>query len=171
MPRDDEIRDAIARFQKGTRISTSGPVVPGTKKRKRKPKSALPTENQEQRAVVKVLREHKIPFIHVPNEGNRNKVNGWNLKMLGLSAGFPDLIVFQTPPKFPNSKGLGIEMKRAKKSASRVSPEQKQWLKTLEQHGYICMVAYGAAEAIAKLQELEYIAAAPAGLRDNPETA
>ena len=164
MPREDEIRDALKRFQKASRVSTSAPVVPATKKRKRKPKSALPTENQEQRAVVKVLREHKIPFIHVPNEGNRNKVNGWNLKMLGLSAGFPDLILFQSPPKFPNSKGLVIEMKRAKKSISRVSPEQKQWLKTLEANGYICMVAYGAAEAIAKLEELGYIAAAPAAV-------
>ena len=163
MPREDEIRDALKRFQKASRVSTSAPVVPATKKRKRKPKSALPTENQEQRAVVKVLREHSIPFIHVPNEGNRNKVNGWNLKMLGLSAGFPDLILFQTPPKFPNCKGLVIEMKRAKKSASRVSPQQQEWWSLLEQHGYICMVAYGAAEAIAKLQELEYIAAAPAG--------
>ena len=97
MPRDDEIRDAIARFQKGTRISTSGPVVPGTKKRKRKPKSALPTENQEQRAVVKVLRDHKIPFIHVPNEGRRNRVNGWNLKLLGLSPGFQNLLSGSTP--------------------------------------------------------------------------
>ena len=87
--------------------------------------------------------------------------------MLGLSAGFPDLILFQTPPKFPNCKGLVIEMKRAKKSASRVSPEQKQWLETLELNGYICMIAYGAAEAIAKLQELEYIAAAPAGHSDD----
>ena len=164
MPREDEIRDAIKRFQKASRVSTSAPVVPVTKKRKRKPKSALPTENQEQRAVVKVLREHKIPFIHVPNEGNRNKVNGWNLKMLGMSAGFPDLILFSSPPKFPNSKGLVIEMKRAKKSISRVSPEQKQWLKTLETNGYICMVAYGAAEAIAKLEELGYIAAAPAAV-------
>tara|TARA_R100001594_G_scaffold74595_3_gene109316 strand:- start:1027 stop:1512 length:486 start_codon:yes stop_codon:yes gene_type:complete len=156
MARDDEIKAAIERFQKASRVSTSAPVAPAVKK-KRKPKSALPTENQEQRAVVKVLREHKIPFIHVPNEGRRNKVNGWNLKMLGLSPGFPDLICFQSPPKFPNSKGLAIEMKRAKKSSSRVSPEQKEWLKTLEQHGFICMVAFGAAEAIAKLEELGYI--------------
>lgn len=157
MGRDAEIKDAIARFQKETRVSTSGPIAPATSKRKRKPKNALPTENQEQRAVVKVLRDHKIPFIHVPNEGRRNRVTGWNLKLLGLSPGFPDLICFQSPPKFPNSKGLVIEMKRAKKSASRVSPEQKKWLSTLEQNGYICMVAYGAAEAIAKLEELGYL--------------
>tara|TARA_R110000824_G_scaffold100352_2_gene238655 strand:- start:2290 stop:2772 length:483 start_codon:yes stop_codon:yes gene_type:complete len=155
--RDEEIRNALERYQRASRVSTSGPVAPATTKRKRKPKNALPTENQEQRAVVKVLRDHQIPFIHVPNEGKRNRVSGWNLKMLGLSAGFPDLICFQSPPKFPNSKGLVIEMKRAKKSASRVSPEQKKWLKTLEQHGYICMVAWGAAEAIAKLEELGYL--------------
>jgi len=166
MGRDDSIKDAIARFHKANRISTSGPIAPAVKKKKRKPKSALPTENQEQRAVVKVLRDYQIPFIHVPNEGARNKRTGWNLKMLGMSAGFPDLAVFQSPPKFPNSKGLIIEMKRAKKSLSRVSPEQKKWLKTLEGCGWICCVCYGAAEALTKLEELGYIAAAPTELRE-----
>ena len=161
MAREDSIKDAIARFHNANRVSTSADVSRPIKKKKRKPKNALPTENQEQRAVVKVLRDHQIPFIHVPNEGARNKRTGWNLKMLGMSAGFHDLAIFQSPPKFPNSKGLIIEMTPAKKSLSRVSPEQKQWLEKLEDCGFICCVCYGAAEALTKLEELGYIAATP----------
>jgi hypothetical protein len=37
----------------------------------------------------------------------------------------------------------------------RVSPEQVRWLQWLRERGWCAFVAYGAEEAIAKLDELE----------------
>ncbi|HUH57432.1 MAG TPA: VRR-NUC domain-containing protein, partial [Pseudomonadales bacterium] len=72
---------------------------------------------------------------------------------LGVRPGLPDLMIYISPD---NSKDglsyiLHIEMKRAKKSLSKVSPEQQQWHDSINAIGspqlqaYIC---YGADEAI-----------------------
>ena len=65
------------------------------------------------------------------------------LKAMGTSAGFPDMLVFLP------SKIVFVEMKRAKKSLSRVSDEQEDWVDTINCYGYAnAKVCYGSGEAI-----------------------
>lgn len=88
----------------------------------------------------------------IPNGGSRNVIEARNLKRQGVRAGVPDLML--AVPK--NGKaGLFIEMKRADKSVSRVSPAQKIWHERLSRMGYEVKIAYGCKEAVDII--LEYL--------------
>jgi len=56
----------------------------------------------------------------------------------GLKAGVPDVCL---PVPRNGYHGLFIELKRVK--GGRLSPEQAEWLRGLEEHGYKCVVAAG----------------------------
>ncbi|MBR8461491.1 VRR-NUC domain-containing protein [Campylobacter sp. faydin G-24] len=100
-------------------------------------------EDSEQMSVIRWLKIQKIPHTHVANERKASIAYKKKLKALGVSAGFPDLIVF-----LPNVV-LFIELKRAKKSLSRVSANQKNWIDVLNMYEYAkAKVCYGADEAI-----------------------
>ena len=114
-------------------------------------KTTCPKESKEQEALIKWADSFPVQGGHlgdyllaIPNGGSRNIIEARNLKLQGVRAGVPDLML--CVPK--NSKaGLFIEMKRAIKSASRVSSEQKVWQERLETMGYEVHIAYGCAQA------------------------
>lgn len=89
--------------------------------------SKAPLEDQEQLALVNWLRMKGIRFHHSPNGGHRHKATAGRLKAQGVSAGFPDLIIF------PNrgQSVLFIELKRVK--GGRVSDEQRDWIDYLNE--------------------------------------
>nr|WP_249934130.1 VRR-NUC domain-containing protein [Campylobacter sp. RM16190] len=103
----------------------------------------IPYEEQEQKAFVKWLRVQRIRHIHVANERMASVQYKKKLKALGTYAGFPDLMIF-LPHRI-----LYVEMKRADKKVSKVSPEQKEWIEFLnmldEGSARVC---YGSGEAI-----------------------
>lgn len=108
----------------------------------------IPYEETEQMAVVSWLKVKKIPHIHVANERMASVQYKKKLKALGTYAGFPDLMVFLP------SKTLFIEMKRAKKSLSKVSAEQTEWIEILNMFDYAkAKVCYGSGEAIDFIKE------------------
>ncbi|MCD8213397.1 MAG: VRR-NUC domain-containing protein [Campylobacter sp.] len=108
----------------------------------------VPTEEVEQMKLVDWLRVKKIPHTHVANERMASIAFKKKLKALGVSAGFPDMIVF-----LPNLI-IFIEMKRAKKSLSRVSDNQDDWIETINFYDYAkAKVCYGAGEAIDFINE------------------
>lgn len=92
----------------------------------------------------------------IPNGGSRRKLTGrvsleaLRMRREGVRAGVPDLML-----AIPSGSwhGLYIEMKRRERSASRVSPEQKDWLERLRRRGYRAEVCYGADEAISLIRE------------------
>lgn len=106
-----------------------------------------PTESQEGDTLVAWLRINHIAFTHIPNETGSSpeaRRRAIRMKRQGTSRGFVDYIV-----AIPTVGILYIELKRAKKSLSKVSPEQKDWLAVLEQcPGAATCLAYGANEAI-----------------------
>jgi len=78
-------------------------------------KSLVPSESQEQKALVKWLSYHPIVrdyFCKNDNEGKRTAIQGFNLKLAGLRPGVSDLFIYY-PTK--TSHGLWLEMKRNKK--------------------------------------------------------
>jgi hypothetical protein len=66
-------------------------------------------------------------------------------KKTGMKKDVPDIFLAYASQGY---HGLFIELKRAKKSLSKVSEGQKKMIKRLAQNGYRAVVCYGANEAI-----------------------
>ncbi len=113
----------------------------------------LPTEDDEQRAVVDWLEVHRICFFAVPNGGYRRHIEAAIMQGLGVRKGVPDLIIAEAPP-IGGYHAAAIEMKRQRGGV--VSPEQRVWLEKLRQRGWAVAVCEGADEAIAQLEAWGY---------------
>ncbi len=111
----------------------------------------LPSEEDEQKLLVKYLELKKIVFYAIPNGELRTLSAGRRLKLTGVRAGVPDLCI---PMATPDYHGLYIELKRKKRAT--VSEEQKEWLAYLNSAGYLAVVCYGFEEAKKVLEEYFY---------------
>lgn len=70
---------------------------------------------------------------HIANEGKRSPFERFKFKYLGAKAGIPDVMIFDKNAKF---NGLAIELKAGK---NKPTESQKQWLKDLEDRGWVAM--------------------------------
>jgi hypothetical protein len=104
----------------------------------------IPTEHEEQRELVRWFRQtyKGVRIFAIPNGGARSPATAGRLKAEGVSSGVPDLCI-------PAWK-LWVEMKRTK--GGSVSPEQKDWIKYLEDVGYCVKVCKGAEAAKLQIQ-------------------
>jgi Holliday junction resolvase len=105
----------------------------------------VPTESQEAVQFVAWLRLNKYKFHHSPNETGSSpeaRRRAVRVKREGVSPGWPDYIIIK------NNQLVAVELKRAKKSLSKVSPEQREWLAVLAACGVEAAICYGCAEAI-----------------------
>ena len=109
-------------------------------------KSDIPTEHEEQKALVKWFRAEypKVLIFAVPNAGQRDHNAASWMRAEGLVAGVPDLIV----PAWI----LAIEMKRVK--GSSISEEQKYMEGYFKSIGWSHFFAYGCMDAINKTKDL-----------------
>ena len=109
-----------------------------------------PHEEAEQRALIVwaayscAAHPELCMLYHIPNEGKRSLATGARLQAMGLRKGVPDICLPVPRGKY---HGLYIELKRAARSLSHVSPEQRAWLDALSSKGYCALVCYGAHEA------------------------
>lgn len=112
------------------------------------------TEDGEQEAVIDwcTVSKGKYPELemihHVANEGRRSPQYGARLKRMGMSPGYPDLLL-DCPKGIYH--GLRIELKKDRDS--KPTAEQKKWISKLNRYGYYAVVCYGADEAIAVLHQ------------------
>lgn len=124
-----------------------------------------PTEDVEAEAFAQWLRLKKLPFFHVANESGRGRtamLRTAKMKRMGQAKGVPDYFVAiptswvrydirKTAKGSDDKKSIftsrlvAIELKR--KKGGRVSPEQKQWIKTLNDAGIEAIVCRGFDEA------------------------
>ena len=104
----------------------------------------IPTEHEEQRELVRWFRQtYKwVRIFAIPNGGARSPATAGRLKAEGVSSGVPDLCI----PAWR----LWVEMKRTK--GGSVSPEQKDWIKYLEDVGDCVKVCKGAEDAKKQIQ-------------------
>ena len=104
----------------------------------------IPTEHEEQRELVRWFRHtyKGVRIFAIPNGGARSPATAGRLKAEGVSSGVPDLCI----PAWR----LWVEMKRTK--GGSVSPEQKDWIKYLEDVGYCVKVCKGAEDAKKQIQ-------------------
>lgn len=127
-------------------------VLPPRVESKKPPKASnavkAPKERKEQITTVAWLKKQQyngrpILFHADMAAGKRSLALGAFLKLMGLSAGYPDLTIHE-----PNGRyhGLYIELKRV--SGGVVSEHQRWWLTELNARGYYACVAKGHEEAI-----------------------
>ena len=116
----------------------------------------VPTEASVQMAIVRRLRRSRLLFCAVPNGGKRSRATAKSLKAQGVTAGVPDLLIFESPPSFPDKVGVALELKRRNGTWCRVSDHQRSWLSGLADRNWISVVGYGEEDALAKLRELGF---------------
>lgn len=111
-------------------------------------KLAVPSENQEQRWLVKWMSLHPVIaeyFCKNNNEGKRTLAQGWNLKLMGLRPGVSDLFIYYPFGKF---SGLWLEIKR-NKAYTKSERETDTWIaqvkfqEDVKRVGYSAFFAYG----------------------------
>ncbi len=113
----------------------------------------IPDETEEQKAVFKwaALQRGKYPQLrkmyHIPNEGKRSKLNGANLKAMGLTPGASDICLPVPRGKY---HGLYIELKAMDGVPSSA---QLDFLSDMQAEGYCAAVCYGAHQAIDLIRE------------------
>ena len=106
-------------------------------------------EEIEQIAVMDWCRwqEKKHPelglIFHIVNEGKRNKMVGLQLQKMGMKKGIPDICLPVSNGKY---NSLWIELKADK--TKRLTKEQKDWIKKLNDYGNQALRCNGADEAI-----------------------
>jgi hypothetical protein len=115
----------------------------------------VPTEMSEQIVVVKSLRQAGILFCAVPNGGRRDRREAILLKASGTVAGVPDILIFDETPA-GDHVGTALEMKRIDGKASNVTKHQRYWMLELEKRNWLCLVGFGASDALTKLRQAGY---------------
>ena len=133
-------------------------------KKKRRQKSGVPSERQEQVLLAKYLDGIGALWCHVPNEGHGGygkgaQIKGARLRAEGLKSGVPDVLIFdkcsvEKDGAQVSYSGCAIELKRQK--GGRVSDAQKRWLVDLERAGWATAVCNGFEEAKKFLEGLGY---------------
>lgn len=108
----------------------------------------VPTEHEEQAALFKQawLYRQTYPELElmfaIPNGSYKGKASAGIFRAEGLKSGVPDILL---PVARGPYHGLFIELKR--QSGGTVSAEQKQWLASLKEQGYLALVCKGCDEA------------------------
>ncbi|AZO95259.1 VRR-NUC domain-containing protein [Halocella sp. SP3-1] len=114
-----------------------------------------PLEEVEQEKLAEYLDWNNYTWFHVPNEGKFKVQYLAKRARLGVKKGVPDNFICE-PVRDKNGMplycGIVIELKR--KEGGQTTPEQKAWLKTLEEKGWLTKVCRGADEAIDFLEEI-----------------
>ena len=133
-------------------------------KKKRRAKSDIPTEREEQVRLAKYLDSLGLLWCHVPNEGHGGRgkgaqIKGARLRAEGLKSGVPDVLIFNQCSVISDKEelhrsGCAIELKRQK--GGRVSAAQKEWLEGLRRAGWVAEVCNGFEEAQKLIKELGY---------------
>ena len=126
-------------------------------------KIECPIEDIECEVFHNWLDQYDIPHTHIPNESRSSKrdavIRARKLQRMGVSSGYWDYDVYIPVIDVDGNVGsyelIKIEMKRAKKSLSTVSANQKKWGKVYELAGLECYICYGA-EAAEKVVEEVY---------------
>lgn len=121
-------------------------------------------EHQQQVIVAQALVLARIPFSASLSGVNLTKAQRGMAKARGVQAGEPDIIIHRPPPWHPGLIGMAVEMKtvgmmpktdRAMKW-SGAEPHQRARLQELENEGFLCVVGYGADDAIEKIRAAGY---------------
>ena len=112
------------------------------------------SEAGEQVRLHQWLRRNGVLHCHVPNGGWRDRAEAAQFRGMGVSAGVPDLLIFDAPPAQRGKVGVALELKRV--GGKPPTEAQRQWLSALAERGWVVVVGYGFSDAKDKLTALGY---------------
>ncbi len=117
-------------------------------------KKIIPTELQDQIALIEWANLKNIPLVHHANEGSRTARYGKILKLAGLAPGYPDLSLMEARGGY---FGMFVELKRSRRyseseMASKSWQLQDKWLALLNRNGYLALRCFGFGEAKERLE-------------------
>ena len=120
----------------------------------------IPKEEDDQLALAQLLDSLKyggrpLQWMHCPNEGKRKPQYIAKLKRLGLKSGFPDVIIFDSPPCDLTFKGAVIELKRVKRGVA--SDEQRDWINYFFNNQWRAAICHGIDQALEQLRYWGYL--------------
>jgi hypothetical protein len=124
-------------------------------KRKRA-KGAPPLEREEQRMLMRWLREQGIDFDANLEGAQRSWGQRIAARANGMKRGRPDIEITTPVPGRPDIRGVAIEFKRQKPYDSAVTDEQREKLAQLRRNGWVAEVCYGAEHAKVWLMSLGF---------------
>lgn len=137
----------------------SKPIVPTEEELAEYKNVGIPSEEEEQLALSRLLDQLKLKWCHYPAETKAKPQYMAKRRRLGVKPGVPDVMIFDIPPAYPDAKGAVIELKRRK--GGRLSDEQMEWLVRLSGLGWKTAVCKGTEEAIMRLKQWGYISEDP----------
>ena len=115
-------------------------------------KKYVGSESDFTKSVARYLDSIGVLYTHVANElktnikfskgGKAYSPTGNKLKAMGKKSGVPDFLIFE-----PNSSFVGYAIE-LKVGSNKTSPEQKEWLKRLENNKWKTLVSYSLDEVI-----------------------
>jgi hypothetical protein len=85
--------------------------------------------------------------IHIPNEGQRSKVMGYTLKLMGMRAGVSDVFIAY-PTKTMAGLWLELKAKNARGKYGKPTENQVKFIADMAAMGYMAKVCNGTEEAI-----------------------
>lgn len=137
--------------------------IPSRPQPRKRPRLKMEEEGDQAR-VVRELRRLKLLFNAQSNGLPLGAKASITAVATGLEAGCPDLLIFSPPPLAPDARGVALEMKRLKAKPkttragkwSGAKPHQRAYLDALEALGWVCLIGYGAQDALEKLKALGY---------------
>jgi hypothetical protein len=124
--------------------------------RARRTPNPYPTEDEEQMALAKYLNARfGDRWEHVPGQRWAKVQYLRKLKLMGARKGSLDIRIYE--PVYTNltgqiANGVGVETKRQK--GGKESDEQKRFAQMLRDCGWLTILAYGAQDAINKIEEV-----------------
>ena len=116
--------------------------------------SSVPLEEDEQSALCEWMNIKKILYQASALGAFMHPATFTKMQKIGCKAGFPDIMIFDRPPKYPEYVGVAIEMKR--KKGGKISDEQSEWCLQLAVRKWEVRVCLGADDAIKFLTELGF---------------
>lgn len=105
---------------------------------------SLPSEADEARWLASELDARELFWTHVPNERVR-KIEAVRLARQGVTAGIPDVLVFEARALF---HGMALELKRRSATKSALTKAQRRALRVFQAKGWHVAVAYGWKQAV-----------------------
>ena len=114
------------------------------RKRKKARRRGDTPEAREQKRFVRWARDHGLEVQH-QNNGASTKARRIHLHQMGCTAGAADILIFNRPPRYPNTVGVALEFKS---QDGEQTPDQEKWEERIAELGWAYHVVRSAADAI-----------------------
>lgn len=114
-------------------------------------------EDIESEILANYLRAQELHFTHIANERITSVARGAKLKRMGLSKGFPDVMIALSKDKSKDGKDylIFIELKKITERNRKQKPEQVRWINRLNKMSHVhAKICFGSVEAIAFVGKL-----------------